>query len=207
MQEKMIAVYARVSSSSQSTRSQKPDLLRWIKAQGKDANIKKFIDKCSGKTMNRPKWNRIEQLIRANKVSQLVIWRLDRLGRTAAGLTKLFEELQKHKCNLISLKDNLDLSTSSGRLMAHILASVAVYENEVRTERVAAGQAVARAAGKTWGGSKKGALHKHTKEQVKQIVKMHRAGEKVGVISKTVGTHRQNVYRILRRVREGDIKV
>jgi len=66
------------------------------------------------------------------------------LGRTASGLTKLFDDLRIHKCNLISLKDNLDLSTASGRLNANIIASVASYETEVRGERVRAGQQAAR---------------------------------------------------------------
>jgi len=207
MKKKFTVVYMRVSSSSQSTRSQKPDLLRWIKAQSPEANIRKFQDKCTGKTMDRPAWNRIEQLISSNRVSQLVIWRLDRLGRTASGLTKLFEELQKHKCNLISLKDSLDLSTPAGRLMANVLASVAAYENEVRTERIVAGQQAAKAEGITWGGSKKGALHKHTKEQVRAICKMKERGEKVCVIAKTTGVNRQSIYRILKRVQEGSIKI
>ena len=60
----------------------------------------------------------------------------------------------------------LDLATPAGRLMANVLASVAQYETEVRAERVLAGQAAARAAGKTWGGSKAGRLLKVTEEQI-----------------------------------------
>ena len=55
----------------------------------------------------------------------LVVWRLDRLGRTAQGLTSLFEDLIRWKVNLLSLKDGLDLVTPAGRLMANILAEVA----------------------------------------------------------------------------------
>ena len=204
MKKKLIAIYARVSSKAQNTRSQKPDLLRWIQAQSPKANIKKFVDKCTGKTMDRPAWNKIEALIRSNQVKELVIWRLDRLGRTASGLTKLFETLQKHKCNLISLKDGLDLSTSSGRLMAHILASVAAYEVEVIGERIRAGQATSN---KHWGGSQKGVLYKITPEQVAQIVRMKKAGARTVTITRTTGTSRQNVYRILQRVKEGSIKI
>ena len=94
--------------------------------------------------------------MRQGRVSAVVVWRVDRIGRTAKGLTALFEELRERKVNLVSLKDGLDLSTAAGRLMANVLASVAQFETEVRGERVAAGQARARAAGKRWGGSKPG---------------------------------------------------
>lgn len=157
--------------------------------------------------MNRPGWNKLQSDIDNNMVSRLVVWRLDRLGRTASGLTKLFEELQARKIHFESIKDKIDLNTTAGRLIANVLASVAAYETEVRAERVMAGQAVARAAGKTWGGSQKGNLYKTTIEQVRQIVAMKEAGEKVAVISRAVKVDRPGVYRILKRVADGDIEI
>ena len=71
---------------------------------------------------------------------------------------KLFETLRQHHCTLISLKENIDFSTATGRMFANILASFAAYDNETRTERILAGQAAAKAAGKTIGGSKRGTL-------------------------------------------------
>jgi len=136
---KHIAIYIRVSSRQQETRSQEPDLDRWAAAQEEPVRI--YRDKVSGKTMDRPGWNRLQGATTAGQVSAVVVWRLDRLGRTAAGLTHLFVELQAKGINLISLKDGLDLSTPAGRLMANVLASVAQYETEVRAERVLAGQA------------------------------------------------------------------
>ena len=95
-------------------------------------------------------------ITKQGKASSMVVWRIDRLGRTAKGLTALFEELRERKINLVSIRDGLDLSTPAGRLMANILASVAQYETEVRGERVRAGQEKARAEGKRWGGSRVG---------------------------------------------------
>ena len=203
--KKKIAIYMRVSTKSQSTKSQRPDLLRWAKTQDKDADIKWYTDKASGKSMDRPRWNKLQAAIDNNRIAALVVWRLDRLGRTASGLTKLFEKLRSKKIKFISIKDGIDLNTTAGRLIANVLASVAAYETEVRAERVMAGQAVAKAAGKKWGGSKKGALYKITPEQVKQIVKMKKKGQKISVISRTVGIERQSVYRVLKRVADGDI--
>ncbi|OHB56574.1 MAG: hypothetical protein A2Y12_04685 [Planctomycetes bacterium GWF2_42_9] len=205
---KFTAIYVRVSSTSQDTRSQLSDLKRWVELQGNEIEpVQWFTDKHTGTTMDRPQWNKLQNAIDNGLVLRLVVWRLDRLGRTASGLTKLFEELQTHKVSFESIKDKIDLGTTAGRLIANVLASVAAYETEVRAERVKAGQTVARAEGKTWGGSEKGRLHKITIEQVRQIVKMKEAGDKVAHISKTVRVDRPGVYRVLKRVANGDIRI
>jgi DNA invertase Pin-like site-specific DNA recombinase len=153
---KTTAIYLRVSSANgQKFDSQWEDLKRWIEVN-KPVRVKTYKDSFTGTTMDRPAMQKLMADLHKGQLDTICCWRLDRLGRTAAGLTKLFEDLQQHKCNLISLKDNLDLSTPAGRLNANIIASVAAYETEVRAERVKAGQAAARAKGKRWGGSKKG---------------------------------------------------
>lgn len=192
---KHIAIYKRVSGKQQDTASQEPDLERWEQAQ--EEPVKCYMDKLSGKSMERPGWINLEDAIRSGKVSTVVVWRLDRLGRTASGLTKLFDELRERKVNLVSIKDGIDLSTSAGRLMANVLASVAQYETEIRGERVAAGQAVARAKGKKWGGSKPGIRKKVTSTQVKAIKSMKEQGEPITQIAKAVGLGRTTVYDVL----------
>ena len=102
------------------------------------------------------KWARLEGAFRKGQVSAVDCWRIDRLGRTAKGLTALFDDLRERMVNPVSLKDGLDLSTPAGRLMADVLASVAQYETKVRGERVRAGQLVARKSGKRPGGSRPG---------------------------------------------------
>ena len=154
------AIYLRVSGKGQDTASQEPDLDRWAAAQSDPVVVHR--DKITGKTMDRPGWAKLESAMRMGKVSAVVVWRIDRLGRTAARLTALFEELRERKVNLVSLRDGLDLSTPAGRLMANVLASVAQYETEIRGERVAAGQAKARADGKRLGGSQPGTRKKVT---------------------------------------------
>lgn len=189
-----IAIYVRVSSKNQSLRSQLPDLKRWSGAQ--DDTVRFYHDTFTGRSMNRPGWNLLETAISSGKVSTLVVWRIDRLGRTAKGLTALFDDLCEQKVNLVSLKDGLDLSTSAGRLMANVLASIAQFETEIRAERVMAGQAAARASGQRWGGSKKG-RRKATRTQSKMILRMKDEGESVVDISKAVGLSRPTVYKVL----------
>jgi DNA invertase Pin-like site-specific DNA recombinase len=192
---KHLAIYCRVSSRAQDTASQERDLKRY--AEGPEQECVWYRDTFTGKSMDRRGWNRLMDAVRAGKVSRVVCWRLDRLGRTAKGLTALFEELLERKVNLVSLRDGIDLNTAAGRLMAHVLASVAQYETEVRAERVRAGQAVARAKGKTWGGSKKGRRLKVTDEQVQTVRRMAREGQKVAAMARATGLTRPTVYAYL----------
>lgn len=192
-----IAIYLRVSSRRQDTRSQKPDLRRWIGAFAQGMPVKWYEDKFTGKTMDRPGWKRVESDMAAGKISKVIVWRLDRLGRTAAGLTTLFEDLQRRGIGFESIRDKVDLSTAAGRLLANVLASVAAYENEVRSERILAGQAAARAAGKRWGGSERGRRLKVTDEQVSAIKRMKREGASKAAMARATGLSRPTVYAIL----------
>lgn len=200
---KTTAIYLRVSSKQQDQRSQEPDLKRW--AAGQETEVDWYRDKFTGRTMQRPGMDKLLADIRAGRVGTIVVWRLDRLGRTARGLTALFEELRERNVNLVSLKDGLDLTTPAGRLMANVLASVAAFETEVRAERVLAGQAAARAAGKRWGGSKPGRLIKVTEEQIGMVWRMHAEKVKLAAIARATGLSRPTIYRLLRaRLKEPD---
>ena len=192
---KHTAIYLRVSTKSQDTASQEPDLKRWSDAQG-DSTVW-YRDQFSGRSMDRKGWNRLMEDVRSGQVGRVVVWRLDRLGRTAKGLTALFEELLERRVNLVSLRDGVDLNTAAGRLMANVLASVAQFETEVRAERVLAGQAAAKPKGKRWGGSRKGRRLKVTEEQVHTIRRMAGEGSKVAGIARATGLTRPTVYAYL----------
>jgi DNA invertase Pin-like site-specific DNA recombinase len=192
---KHVAIYLRVSSKQQDTASQEPDLNRWAAAQ--EQPVKIYRDKYTGKSMDRPGWNKLEAAMRRAEVATLVVWRLDRLGRTAKGLTALFDELPKLKVNLVSIREGIDLSTPAGRLMANVLASVAQYETEVRGERVLVGQAKARANGKRWGGSKRGRRIWVNEDQVATVHRMAREDAKIAAIARATKLTRPTVYRLL----------
>jgi len=116
MNEKHVAIYLRVSSKGQDHRSQLPDLERW--AAGQEHPVRWYRDKFTGRVMDRSGWHDLESNIEAGTVSGVVVWRLDRLGRTASGLTTLFDDLRRRKVNLLSLRDGLDLETPAGRLIS-----------------------------------------------------------------------------------------
>jgi DNA invertase Pin-like site-specific DNA recombinase len=195
--EKISAIYCRVSSRDQTHASQLPDLERWVEAQG--GPIAWFKDTFTGRSMNRPGMDRLVEQLRAGRLERIVVWRLDRLGRTTKGLCQLFDELTERKVDLVSLKDGFSLASPAGTLHARILASVAEYETEVRAERVAAGQAVARRNGKKWGGSRKGWRWKVSDEQQAAILEMHGAGKPITQIARITGLSCPSVYRILKR--------
>lgn len=193
-----VGIYIRVSSKTQDAASQEPDLRRWVTAHGEEG-VRWFRDTFTGKSMNRPGFSKLLAEIRAGKIDTVVIWRLDRLGRTARGLTELFEEFTVRKTNLVALKDGLDLKTSAGRLMANVLASVAQYETEIRAERVLAGIAVARERGVRLGRPE--GIHtrvKVTDEQVTMARRLKAEGSGVSAISRATGLSRPTVYAILK---------
>jgi DNA invertase Pin-like site-specific DNA recombinase len=196
------AYYLRVSSKSQDTKSQEADM----KAHAANSpNAAWYRDKFTGKSLDRQGWNRLWADVLAGKVDRIVVWRLDRLGRTVSGLSRLFEELQARKVGLVSIRDGLDLNTPAGRLMAHVLASVAVYELEIKTERQQAGIEAARAehGGKCpWGGRKPGTRVKVTQEVERVIRDRSAAGDSIASIARVCGLSRVTVYAVLNRVQD-----
>jgi DNA invertase Pin-like site-specific DNA recombinase len=193
------AIYIRVSSKTQSGWSQEGDLKKW--ARGQDGEIEWYNDQTTGTTMERPAFVRMMDGIHQGRITQVVVWRLDRLGRTAMGLTVLFGDLIARKVNLVSIKDGLDLATPSGRLMAHVLASVAVYETEVRRERQTAGIVSAQERGVKFGrpltGKGNGKRHTVTPEQEQTVKRLHQDGHPKTAIAKATGLSRPTVYSIL----------
>jgi DNA invertase Pin-like site-specific DNA recombinase len=199
---KHTAIYARVSTGQQSLRSQLPDLQRWISAQGAElGEVRWYTDQATGKNMNRPGWQKLHRAIEASQVDKVVVWRLDRLGRSAGALCHLFDQLNQCRVRLISLKEMIDLASPQGRLVADIMAAVAAFETELRGERVRAGQNAARAAGKRWGGSPRGRRLTVTPEQEKLILTLHAQGQGATAISRATGVSRRHVYTLLEQAR------
>jgi DNA invertase Pin-like site-specific DNA recombinase len=200
MSQKETVVYVRVSSAQQDTKSQERDLKRYVFSLDEGQTVSWHSDSFTGKTMNRPGWEEVEKKIRQGKVISLVVWRLDRLGRTASGLHQLFGLLREKKVNLVSISDGVNLNTSTGRMLAGILASLAEWETEVRGERVRAGIDKARESGKRWGGSVKGSRGRtNDKATIDVVVRSKREGKKIVEIARATGLSRWSVSRILEK--------
>lgn len=195
--ERKTAVYVRVSTKRQDQRSQLADLERWAKAYASDVEVVWYTDKASGWSMERPAWRELEAAYRTGVVDRIVVWRLDRLGRTSSGLTSLFDELRRLGVALVSVREGFDLATPAGAMVATILASVAQHETEVRRERQAAGIAAAKAQGKTWGGRKPGTRWKVTPELERVVLKLKRDGEPIAAIARATRLSRPTIYALL----------
>jgi DNA invertase Pin-like site-specific DNA recombinase len=193
-------IYARVSSQSQDLRSQEPDLQTWARAQAEPTVW--YRDKFTGTSMARPGLDKLLADARSGKINKVVVWRLDRLGRTAKGLLTLLEEFQALGIGFVSLREGFDLATPAGRLMAGVLASVAAYETEVRRERQHAGIAKAKAEGKRWGGRKVGTRISLTMEKEALIRQLHAQGQAIAAIARLVGLSRKSVYKALEPARK-----
>ncbi len=188
------AIYMRVSTSGQSLESQRPEMEAWAKANGN--GVVHYEDKFTGRTMRRPGFEKLERELLAGRISKIVVWRLDRLGRTVRGLVDLFDLCRQRGVDLISLRDGFDLNSPTGRLHANILASIAEYETELRAERIRAGITAAKARGKRWGGSKNGQRLKLKGDQRKAVLDMLQRGEPIARIARVLGVSRPTIYRI-----------
>jgi DNA invertase Pin-like site-specific DNA recombinase len=151
--------YARVSTQEQNLDLQLDALDK--------AGVKKiFTDKVSGASETKPQ---LEELLKyARKGDTIVVWRLDRLGRTTIQLIQFVEELQKLGINLKSLTEPIDTTTATGTLVVQIFCVLAEHERSVLRERTRAGLSAARVRGRT-GGRPKGLSPKY--EQMKVLIK------------------------------------
>lgn len=192
------AVYIRVSSLEQVTASQDREVTRWLKKED-ITDFERYVDHETGTKMKRPAIDRLMSDINAGKIDRIVIWRMDRLGRTAAGLTALFETLNAKCVTLVSIRDHFDLATPSGRLMANVLASVAQFETEVRRERQMAGIAVAKTKGK-YKGRKPGSY----KSKPYKAHRMKERGFSVTEIARQLNVSRFTIHKYLLLNGEGE---
>ena len=144
------AIYARVSTLDQEPENQLQELRRFVEARGW-TGIEYVDHGVSGTTDRRPALDRLLRDAKRRTVDTVVVWRLDRLGRSLKHLVTLLDELQALGVGFVSLGEGIDLQTPAGRLQLHILASLAQFERERIAERVRAGLARARANGQRLG--------------------------------------------------------
>ena len=138
----MLIGYMRVSTSEQNLDLQRDGLER--------AGCEKiFDDVCSGRATERPGLAKALEIARAGDA--LVVWKLDRLGRSMRNLVLLVDELRQRGIHFKSLTDSIDTSSPMGRFIFHIMSALAEMERELIVERTRAGLAAAREKGRIGG--------------------------------------------------------
>lgn len=176
--------YARVSTAEQDLSLQRDALQSAGCAQV-------YWEEVSSSRSERPELTRALEYCREGDV--LVVWRLDRLGRSLKELIGIVNNLQERNVGFQSLQENLDTTTSGGRFVFHVFASLAELERELIRERTMAGLAAARARGRKGGRQKK-----LTERDVYRAKKLLADPEiTVTEVARTLEVSRTTLYRYL----------
>jgi DNA invertase Pin-like site-specific DNA recombinase len=138
--------YARVSTVEQNLDSQKDELRKY-------GCTKIFLEKASGKNLDRPELKKLFDSLREYDV--VVIYKLDRLARSLKDLIELVNDLKVRNVDFVSLSDGIDTGTAVGKLMFHLVGAFAEFERNIISERTKIGLVSARARGRV-GGKPKG---------------------------------------------------
>ena len=183
----MLLGYARVSTKDQNLDLQL-DALRLHGCK------RFFTDTVSGAKTARPGLDEIFKEARPKDV--IVIWKLDRLGRSLKHLVELVAELNERNIGLRSLNDPIDTTTAQGRLVFNIFASLAEFEREIIRERTNAGLAAARARGRK--GGRKPGLSEEAKRKARIAESYYKEGMPVNQIAKDLNISKATLYKYLR---------
>jgi putative DNA-invertase from lambdoid prophage Rac len=134
-----VAVYARVSTDEQSVDAQLNDLREYVASRGW-RQVREYVDQgVSGSKDSRPAWNELWDHVQKGKVHVLVVHALDRMGRSLPHLVKIMSTLTERNITLVGYRENLDLSTAQGRMMAGFFSVLADYELNMIRERTRSG--------------------------------------------------------------------
>ncbi|MDV0911274.1 recombinase family protein [Klebsiella variicola] len=175
----MLISYARVSTGDQNLDLQKNALVR---AECEQI----FEDTASGKNSRRPGLRRAIRRLKPG--DSLVVWKLDRLGRSVRDLITLVSELQARGVNFRSLTDSIDTSTPAGRFFFHVMSALAEMERELIVERTRAGLAAAREQGRV--GGRRRVMTEEVVERCRRMLEngatRHQIADVIGVGVKTI---------------------
>ncbi len=180
----MLIGYARVSTHDQNLDLQQDALQR--------AGCEKiFVDEVSGAKAARPGLQQAMDQLREGDL--LVVWRLDRLGRSLRNLLELVAQLEDKKVGFSSLQESMDTSSSGGKLIFHVFGALAEFERNLIRDRTNAGLAAARARGRTGGRPKK-----LDDDQRELVVRLYKEGTPIPEILKTVKISKSTLYSYVR---------
>jgi DNA invertase Pin-like site-specific DNA recombinase len=184
-----VAIYVRVSTAAQSSEMQKEEILRYIQARGWSVGLT-YEDVASGTKDDRPALKRLLKDAHLGRFAGVVVWKLDRFGRSVRHLVNTIHELTSLNIGFISVRDHIDLTTPAGRMMLTMLAAIAEFEAELIRERVRAGVQSKIARTGKWGrikgtGKKDGKLVVYDIPKLEKLLfqdklSLSRAAEAVG---------------------------
>jgi DNA invertase Pin-like site-specific DNA recombinase len=184
-----IALYARVSTlNGQNPETQLVELREYAARRGWEI-VSEYVDAgVSGSKDSRPSLNRMMAHAQQRKFDAICVWKLDRFGRSLKHLVTTIAELEALGVTFVSLKDNWDLSTPSGRLMFQIVGAMAEFERELIRERIRAGMRRRKLEGYALGRAPLSVDHE-------ALVADRLAGMSLTKVAKKYGVSRSSVVR------------
>src|SRR5215831_10115283 len=185
-----VGLYARVSTEDQNTLAMQNRAMRDYAARRGWTVVTQVREVSSG-AVRRQAREKLLEAARRREIDGVLVWRLDRWGRSVTDLLTTLQELEHLGVGFVSLTEALDLTTRAGRAMAAMLAVFAAFEREVLQERVRAGLAHARQNGKRLGRPFTASLH------ADQVRKLRRSGLSKSEIARRLNIGRTSVRRIL----------
>ena len=183
-------LYARVSTSDQQTLAMQNRALREYAAR-RGWTVALQVREVNSGAARREARERLLEAARRREIDLVLVWRLDRWGRSVTDLLATLQELEHLGVGFVSLTEALDLTTPAGRAMAGLLAIFAEFEREILRERTKAGLAHARENGKRLGRPASAAAH------AAEVRKLYRAGLSKSEIARRLQIGRTSVRRIL----------
>ena len=183
-----VAIYLRVSTVDQSTEIQQNEITAFVESRGWQIH-KTYEDKESGTKANRPALRELLQAVRQRHVDVVVCWKLDRLFRSLKDLVTTLQEFSELGVTFVALRDQIDMTTSSGRLMTHLLGAFAEFEASLIRERVRAGIANAKRKGVRLG--------RPRSIDTEKVIELRQQGLSLSKIAATMGTTKSGVSKVL----------
>ena len=183
-------LYARVSTNDQQTLPMQSRAMREYAAR-RGWTIALQVREVGSGAAKREAREKLLEAARRREIDVVLVWRLDRWGRSVTDLLATLQELEHFGVGFVSLTEALDLTTPAGRAMAGLLAIFAEFEREILRERTRAGLVQARLNGKRLGRPQTAGL------QATEIRKMHRAGTSKSEIARRLEIGQTSVRRIL----------
>jgi len=184
------ALYARVSTADQQTIPLQIGAMQDY-ARRRGWKVVAEVKDVNGGAKVRPKREELLKLARQRKLDVIIVWRLDRWGRSLHDVLQSLQELRELGVDFVSVTEGLDFTTSTGRAMAGMLAIFAQFEREILRERVLAGLAHARSKGKVLGPPR---TVRNKADQIRQLLA---DGLSKAQIARKLKIGRASVYRAL----------
>ncbi|MBI2335715.1 MAG: recombinase family protein [Deltaproteobacteria bacterium] len=186
-----LAIYARVSTShnGQNPETQLIPLREYVKSRG-FVVFKEYVDFASGIKEKRANLSQLLIDARKRKFDTVLVWKLDRLGRSLKHLVSLIEEFHALGIQFISYSEGMDTTTPSGKLLFNIVGSIAAFERDLIRERVKAGLDRSRAQGKRLG-------RPTIQYKTEQIKILKEQGLSTRSIAKEIGVSNATISRVL----------